>query len=146
MSLVTVSDLDNLVEQIATIKKEIEAMEAAATLKNKELAVLQGKAFNYLRELDREDYKSPFGNLSIKTVYQVKNPQTDEDKKSLFDWMREKGIYEKYAQVHASALKSLFLAEREEYIKQGNDPMLFSLPGMAPATMFETVNFTKSRS
>jgi hypothetical protein len=142
---VTVKDLDQLIADIAAKKAEIEELEAQTSAKNKELAAMQAKAYNYLRELGREDFKSPHGNLAIKQVWSVTNPKTEEDKAALFQWMRERGIYDRYATVHATALKSLFLAERESYVKDGGDPMLFSLPGMEPAKLFETANFTKSR-
>jgi hypothetical protein len=143
---VTVKDLDNLIVEMAKKKAEIEELEAQTTAKNKELTALQAKAFNYLRELGREDFKSPHGNLSMKQIWQVTNPKTEEDKAALFNWMREKGVYQKYATVHATALKSLFLAEREAYIQEGGDPMLFSLPGMEPAKLFETITYTKPRT
>lgn len=142
---VTVKDLDNLVREIAAKRAEIEELETQTTAKNKELASLQAKAHNYLRELGRDDFKSPFGTLAIRQVWQVTNPKTEEEKAALFSWMRERGIYDRYATVHATALKSLFLAEREAYVKDGGDPMLFTLPGMEPAKLFETANFTKPR-
>jgi hypothetical protein len=145
VSSVTVKDLDNLVAEMAKKKAEIEALEEQTTEKNKELAAMQAKAYNYLRELGREDFKSPSGSLSIRQSWSITLPKTPEDKAALFDWMKSKGIYDAYASVHATALKSLFMAERETYIKEGGDPMIFSLPGLTPAKLFETANFTKSR-
>lgn len=143
---VTVKDLDQLIQDIASKKAEIDALSEQTTQKNKELGLLQTKAFNYLRELNRDDFKSPLGTLSIKKVWNVTNPKTEEDKAALFEWMREKGIYDAYATVNANSLKSLYLAEREAYIKEGGDPMLFNIPGMEQAKLFEIAQFTKSRT
>lgn len=142
---VTVKDLDKLVEDIAKKRAEIDELADKTTEKNKEMMALQTKAYNYLRELGREDFKSPVGTLSIKTIWNVTNPKTEEDKAALFDWMRKRGIYDAYASVNAASLKSLYMAEREAYIKGGGDPMLFSMPGMEPAKFYEIAQFTKTR-
>lgn len=142
---VTVEELDQLVQSIATLKQKIDALGEETTARNKELMALQAKAYNYLRELGREDFKSPTGTLSIKTIWNVTNPKTEEDKSALFAWMREKGIYDAYASVNAVSLKSLFMAERDAYLKAGGDPMLFTLPGMEPAKFYQIAQFTKAR-
>jgi hypothetical protein len=141
---VTVKDLDAHVAKIAELRKEIEASEAHTTTLNKQMMQLKAKAVACLRELNREDYKSPFGSISLKPVWTVKMPQEDRDKQNLFDWMREKGIYDKYATVNAASLKSLILAERQAFIDQGGDPLLFSVPGVEPPKMFEDLGFRKA--
>ncbi len=142
---VTVKDLDKLVEEIAAKRVEIDDLAEKTTQKNKEMMALQTKAFHYLRELGRDDYKTPIGTIGIKTIWNVTNPKTEEDKALLFNWMRARGIYDAYATVNAASLKSLVLAEREAYIKSGGDPMLFSVPGVEPPKFFEIAQFTKAR-
>lgn len=140
MGEITVKDLDSLIEQLRIKEEEKDKIEALLTEKNKEISSLELRATEVLKSLEREEYDSPFGKISFEEVFQVKQP-ADENKHLLWDWMKEKGIFERYAQVHATALKSLFKTERNIAIENGEDPITFALPGMEPATIFEKLKF-----
>jgi hypothetical protein len=141
---ITVKDLDELIKQIAEREVEKDALAELVKAKNKEISSLELRATEVLKSLEREEYDCPHGKISFEEVFNVKNP-TDEKKHLLWDWMREKGIFDKYAQVHATSLKSLFKAERNIAIEGGADPLTFALPGMEPATIFEKLNFKPKR-
>jgi hypothetical protein len=90
-----------------------------------------------------ENYKAPGGTVYIKRIWQVKAPATDEDKAKLFDWLRQEGIFDRYATVNSNSLRALYMAEWEEAKKRG-EGLEFSLPGVAPATLFETTETRKA--
>lgn len=138
---VTVAELDALCQELTEREAEKEVIAASLSEKNKEIARLESKAKGYLTELNRRDYVSPSGALSIKTDTTIKMPSTPEEKAKLWAWMREKGIYDAYATVHATSLKSLFLSERTLALEEGGDPITFALPGMEPAKEYESVKF-----
>ncbi len=142
---IEVDALDALIAEIAAKDVEADCIKASLEEKNKEINALKARVVSYLKEANREGYKAPKGTVSISEQWTVVLPKTVELKMELFNWMREQGIYDKYATVHATALKTLFLAEREAAIEAGEDPLTFTIPGMEPATMFEVLRFTKPR-
>lgn len=142
---ISVGDLDNLIKELGAKEKEKDCIEAQLKEKNKEISSLELKVTEILKGLEREDYDSPYGKISFETVFNVRMP-TDEKKHLLWDWMREREIFDRYATVHATALKSLFKAERDAAIENGEDPLTFALPGMDPATIFEKLKFRPKKS
>lgn len=138
---VTVAELNALCNQMKEKKAEIDAKELELTELNKQLGKMKQQASAYLAELGQDKYITPFGELKRIERWQTKNPATEDDKRKLFDWMRERGIYDTYATVNARSLNSLFIKERAIAEAEGQDPMLFTLPGMEPATLFEDVDF-----
>jgi hypothetical protein len=142
---VTVEQLDQLVAEIETLEIAKETKEEEVKELNKQLGALKMKATGYLKELGREEYACPRGKIVIVERWNVKSPATQECKQALFEWMKERGIYDTYATVNAQSLKSLYMAERDAAIKNGEDPVTWALPGMEPANLFEDLKFTRSR-
>lgn len=137
---VTLKEVDDYFKHLAHLEAEKDAISETLKSKNKEIMALEFKLTEILDSLERDEYESPFGKASFVEEFQVKQP-LDEKKHLLWEWMKEKGIFERYAQVHASSLKSLFRAERIVAIENGEDPMTFALPGMEPATIFRKLKF-----
>ncbi len=139
---VTVAQLDELVAKIFEKRKEIEAAELVTSKLNIELAKMKQDCVVYLKELGRENYKSPYGSISVQQKWRVNMPQTDAEKQALFEWMREKGIYDKYATVNSASLNSLWNAEREAAAKRG-ELMEFEIPGLGAGKLFEDLGMRK---
>jgi hypothetical protein len=143
---IEIKDLDFLLEALREKNAVVDELEEQVKEQNKVIARIKGIIGSVLKDLDRADYKGPAGSIKVVSRTQVKMPQTPEEKELLWNWMREKGIYDRYATVHATALKSLFEAELEIAKSDPEfDPVTFALPGMAPATFFEDVRFTQAR-
>lgn len=140
MSDITIKQVDELLQKLAVLETEKDEISAVLTLKNKEISSLEFAITEVLESLGREEYDSPHGTAKIAEDLQVKQP-SDENKHLLWEWMKAKGIFERYAQVHATSLKSLFKAERVIAIDNGEDPMTFALPGMEPATILRRLKF-----
>lgn len=141
---VTVKELDELGKYIFDQVNLIEAMEKLVTEENKKLAAAKCKMVLYLKELGREDYKTDAGSLSISNVWRVNLPQTDEDKAKLFGWLKEKGVFEKYATVHSASLNSLYNAEWDA-AKQRGEGLNFAIPGVPEPKLFEALKTYKAR-
>lgn len=140
---VTVEGLDKLVEQIRDKKDEVQASEEVTKNLNKELVQLQGLAVQYLKDLGRDDYKSPNGSISIEEKWRVSMPANDIEKAKLFDHLRERGIFDKYATVHSQSLNSLWKQDRQAAIDRGE--ISFEMPGVGAGQLFEALKFTKPR-
>lgn len=144
----SVYDLDFLLDRLKQKDAKKKELEKVLKRESKVFARIKSIATAVLKDLEREDYKGPGGSISIKHIMQVKMPQNPEAKSQLWAWMREKQIYDRYATVHATALKSLFdqemkIAEQDQ--GEAFDPITFSLPGMGPATFFDDLKFTPAK-
>lgn len=143
MSEVKVTELDDLCKRWKEKEDEIAVLAEQVKQINKEISGIKASIAGHLAEANRTDYVSPFGKVKTVERWQTKMPGDLERKNELWGWMREKGIYDAYATVHATALNSLFLKERELAVERGEDLLTFALPGMEPATLFEDVKITK---
>lgn len=139
---VTVADLDGLMEEIFESKSAYEKKGREKAVAFNNFVALKAKAVAYLKELKRTDYKSDAGDIRISRKWQVKLPQSSEEKTKLFDWMREKEIFDKYATVNSRSLNSLHKAERESAIERG-EGMVWKMPGIEDATLFEDLTTKK---
>lgn len=140
MTQISVKELDTILEKLGVLEEEKSQIEETLKAKNKEISSVEVRISEVLKSLEREEYDSPHGKVFFKEIFNVKMPE-EERKEELWNWMREKGIYDRYATVNANSLKSLFRAERQVAIDSGEDPLTFALPGMEPATIFEKVEF-----
>lgn len=143
MSEVTVRDLDELTEQLAKKEKLKAELAALVTQVNKEIMILEQKCTLHLKELERTEYSSPYGKVTIKEMWSVNLPDTPTAKKLFFDWLRSREIFDKYATVNSRSLQSLFKVEWEEAKKTGN--MNFSLPGIEAPKLFEKTDFKPNK-
>ncbi len=140
MKAVTVADLDSLIEQLA--KKESESNAHAEITKtiNKELMRLEGQVVAHLKDLGREDYLSPLGKVAIKQKWRVNMPADDHAKRELFQHLREREIFDKYATVNSNSLNALFMRDWEE-AKERGEGVTFSMPGIEAPKLFEALDF-----
>lgn len=132
----TINEFDEVLKSIALQQEKIEVKEAELTELNKELARLEGKATNYLNELGRTEYDSPHGKGIIEQKWRVNLPSTDLEKKDFFEYLREKGIFDKYATVNSNSLNSLYMSEWNNAKKEG-EGMTFNMPGIGAPKLFE---------
>lgn len=144
MSSITVTEFDGLIEKIFALKKEIESDEEKVSEKQKTLDSLKTKVISSLKEQERDSYKSPLGTVTISEKWRVKLPSEDSDKAALFEHLRERGIFAKYATVNANSLNSLYLADWEAAKIVGNG-MEFKMPGIGEPSLFETLHITKGK-
>ena len=141
---ITVEMMDELVASLVAKKKEIEAAELVVTGLNKEKARIEQKCANYLKALGREEggYQAPNATVFITRRWSVTLPQTDKDKHALFEWMKEKQVFDKYATVNWQSLNSLYMAEWEAAKREGRG-IEFSMPGIGERTLFESLSTRK---
>lgn len=138
----TVKELDELVKAIFDQKAKIEEMEKLVSKENVLLSKMEAKASFFLDELEREIYQSPFGTISVKQEWRFNLPQTDEDKMAFFDYLRGKGLYDKYATVHSAAYNAFCKAEWEIAKAEGRG-MEFKLPGVPEPKLYKKLGTRK---
>lgn len=138
----TIQDMDTLVKKMFELRAQIEERDSITSEMNKELAAMQAKAVTALKALERDSYKSEAGTVSIVHKWRVSVPATDEAKKELFYYMKEKGLLYRYATVNSNSLNSFFMAEWEAAQGRG-EGMDFKMPGIADPKLHETVAMRK---
>lgn len=133
---ITVEGLNKLCEELA--KKEKTKLSHEETLKNtnKEIARLEGQIVGYLEELGQEEFLSPLGKVKIDLKWRVNMPAGDLEKKALFEHLRERGIFDKYATVNSNSLNSLFMKDWEA-AKERGEGLEFNMPGIAAPKLFK---------
>ena len=140
----TVAELDQLVADMFALKAEIELDEEKVSEKKKKLEGMKTQAVTALKEHERDSYKTKNGTIGISEKWSVTLPQTEDDKKALFNYFKSKGneVLWRYATVNSNALQSFFLAEWEA-AKERGEGMGFTLPGLKEPTLFESLRMTK---
>lgn len=141
---ITVKNLDDLVKSIFDADKLIDEAQAVVSDLNKKLAVLKARGVRYLKALEKEDYKSEFGNIKISQKWRVNLPQTPEDKLAFFEYLRTQGLFDKFATVNSMTLNSYYMSEWEAAQKNGKG-ISFSIPGIGERKMFEDLGIRKSK-
>lgn len=144
---ITVADLDALIIlYFDTLQIDKVRAEAALSVVNKAILSIEAKLVTSLKALNRKEYKHSRGTVKISNKWRVNGPQTDADKAALFDWLKERGIYDKYATVNVASLNSLYMAEWEALKKTDPEAALcFSMPGIGERKLFETISKNKGK-
>lgn len=135
-------DLDKISDQILRLDEEIDALETQLKQKRELYKVacdLMLKAFDLL---SIQNIKMR-GKLFYKTENtSVKIPRTLEDKEKLFNFLREKGLFEQIVSVNSQTLNSLYKSLAEEALQQGN--LDFKIPGVEEPTIYTTLKLKKA--
>jgi hypothetical protein len=140
MSSVTVADLDKLVQELASLETQKDAQAEITKQINKEIQGVEGRIVAHLKDLGREDYLSPLGKLSIREKWRVNMPVDDLAKRALFDHLRSRDIFDRYATVNSNSLNALFMRDWEE-AKEKGEGMTFNMPGIGAPTLYESLDF-----
>lgn len=138
-----IKELGDLIAAMVEQRKKIEELEKPVTEANKTLAAMEQKAASYLEELGWESFKSPFGTISVKDEWRFALPQTDEDKLAFFNYLRERGVYDKYATVHSTAYNSFCKAEWDVAKSEGRG-FDFKLPGVPEPKLYRKLSLRKA--
>lgn len=139
MSDVTVRELDVLVEDLKGLELAKDAAAKVTTELNKKIAQVEGRIVHYLKDLDRDQYDSPHGKLTIRPKWRVNLPK-GQNKLEFFEYLRERGIFEEYATVNSNSLNALYMADWQDAQKRG-EGMTFTMPGIDAPTLFESLDF-----
>lgn len=140
MPAVTVEDLDKLIEELALKEAQGEAQSKIMVELNKQIAQLEGRVVAHLKDLNREDYLSPLGKVRIVQKWRVNMPAGDLAKKALFEHLREREIFDKYATVNSNLLNALFMRDWEA-AKERGEGLEFNMPGIDAPKLFEALDF-----
>ena len=137
---ITVAELDEHIKKIGDKELEIAAQKEVLTGLNKELATLEMRCVDYLKDLGRDEYDGPSGKVSISQKWTVNLPADDVEKKKFRVYLEELDIFDGYWSVHAARLNAYYKREWE-IAKEKGEGLTFSLPGIGPPQLFEDLKF-----
>ena len=139
---VTVQELDNLIAEIAKLREVTDTKKTELSQLNKELESMEFKAVAYLKELGRKSYKTDNGMITRVEKWRVNIPATPEAKNALFNYFKERDLFDKYATVNSNSLNSYFMEEWEN-AKQRGEGMDFNIPGVDAPKLTEIISFRR---
>ena len=116
---VTVTELQGLCKLLLSKKEDHERALEAAKKTSEAVVELEQRILKYMKEYGLPMFEGPFGRASVKNYSTVAQPATHEDRKSFFDYLKEKGIYEEMISVNSRTLNSWVNREIEAREKNG---------------------------
>lgn len=135
---ISIKCIDELIEDACELKNCVSDLKELSVSLNKTIMRMESKAGGYLKALGREDYVSPTGNIEIVKDWHVNMPKDDDDKKILFEWMKEREIFDRYATVNSKSLNALYKKALTAACKKDPEAIvLFTLPGVPESTLNE---------
>lgn len=105
-----------------------------------ELDKLDARILEELESTGKSSYKSNCGTVMRSRTYSVRVPVTDEAKRQFFGWLESKGpeVYWRYTTVNSQSLNSLYKAEREIAVEEGD--VDWTIPGLEAPTLRVTLS------
>lgn len=134
-------ELADLTKEAASLKKEIDAIEVQLKAKKTKLSEYQGQLLKVFEAADLDKISSHGFTFYIERRSSVKTPKTLEDKKRLFDYLDEKGIFMEFASVNSQSLNKLYKTLEKEALDTGE--IDFRIPGVDEPTEFEQIKMRR---
>lgn len=123
------SQFDNLCEEIFQQRARIAKLEEELDPEKKRLDELERKMLLIMEETDRDKiHVKGHGTLYIMNRFTVQTPKSLEDKRALFHYLSDKGIFDEMVSVNSQTLNSFYKTEMEQAIAEGN--VDFKIPGV----------------
>lgn len=123
----SIKELDNLCDNAAEIRFEIEQMEELVKTRREKLEEINYKILNLLEVHDKTNWKTSKADFEVRERLSFKTPKTDEDKQKLFPWLQNKGIFWSMVNINSQTLNALCKSEIENCKQTGQE---FKIPGI----------------
>lgn len=141
MSAVTVEELKNLVKEIFDKKVICEALDLELTAHNKELARLEQKCIEYLKDLNLDTFDSPFGKVTPVESASFTVPKTPKEREDFFQYLKSENLFDGMVTVNYQTLngwaKQWYAAAKER------GDLTASIPGIGAPTIAYRLHKTK---
>lgn len=133
--------LESLANDIISTRAEKEHYqaltdEAAARLKTLELRMVQG-----LESLGVESVSVCGYTFYLYPIFSASLPDSEEDRKAFFDYIKERGLFESMITVHKKKLSKWYQSELNNALEQGD--IDFSVPGISDVSSYVNLGMRK---
>ena len=143
MDQVTVTQLDSLGRDIASLREKVEAMEALVSAERTVLELMKSKMIAYLDHFGKKSYPVPgAGTFTVVEKLSYTVPKEEPSKIAFLKWLRSKGegVYLNTVTVNHNTLNALCNQEFELAAQEGRT---FEIPGLGEAKKYETLSMRK---
>ena len=138
---VTMGEFDTLGLQLIDVDEEIKGLEAQLKTLQEKKRDISERIIHVLKEYDKTNYQIGGKKLILSQRATVPTPKTEEEKRALFAWLEEKGIYWQYASVNSQSLNALYKAERDAAVERQD--LDFKIPGVGEENIQWTLSIRK---
>ncbi len=133
---VTVKELEAMCDEGHGLNIEISKLEdQISTLKEKKNECM-AKVRQYLEYYGKSNYASALGSVEIRDEISFKIPQTEEDKRLFFEYLKEIKAYDAMISVNSRTLNS-FCKEQNEIAKEENKEL--KIPGIGKPEEYKKI-------
>ncbi len=129
-------------EAMAKLKTEITNLETDLKLKEGEFAAAGESLQKIMEAAGVDSFKSHGFTFFLEERTSVKTPKTVEDKRALFEFLKEKEIFDEIASVNSQTLNALYRSLSEEAASNG--VLEFKMPGVEAPTVYTNLKMRKS--
>lgn len=142
---ISVKELDDVISNMALAKERYEEAKRVSNEKYAEYEELRRKVLVHLETLNKKSYKvDGIGTVGVKTELKVRYPETLDQRKEFFEWMKSQGedlLLTKFS-VNYQTLNSMYNEEFERAAEEGRAAE-FKIPGISDPVSENTLTFRR---
>lgn len=136
------TQFDGICKQFFDQRATVQGIKDKLKEEQEKLDVLESQLLHIMEETNREKVHVA-GHGLIYTVdrFTVQTPKSLDDKKRLFKYLTDKGIFFEMASVNSQTLNSFYKTEMEQAVSEGN--VDFKIPGVGDPSHIRTLSVRK---
>jgi hypothetical protein len=140
----TIQEFEAMCEKIAAQRAVVAEHEELLEEQKQICKKLEAEAMQALESEGLKSYKGKKGAVTQEVRLSVKIPQSDEDRESFFNYLRERDIYNAMISVNSTTLNSWY-AKEFELAKDAGRGLGFKVPGIGEPTYTKKLKFSKGK-
>ncbi len=141
---ISIPEFDQIVEAVLAKRSEIEEIQNKLKEETAVLEKMNLKVLAYLKQLNRDSYKTPKGSVGIQRRTSVTMPKDPEAREKFFSYLKQTNQYNELITVNSQTLNAWYKAEREQAEREQR-ALGFEIPGLGQPSTFETIRVTKGK-
>lgn len=133
--------LPAMLAEAAELKRSIAELEEEVKRKKEVFSALSEKIVATLEASEVDSMRAHGFLFYIERRSSVTTPKTLEEKRELFDYLRQQNIFDEMVSVNSQTLNSLYKQLEAEALERGE--LEFKLPGVAEPTTYTTLKMKR---
>lgn len=137
-SEITISEMDNAVDSLSELKKQVSFLQGEIDAKNYQIREIEEKLMSYLEYFGKDKYVAKNCTIDIREHTSVRIPATEEQKEEFFNYLRSQSedLYRRMATVNSRSLNSYYKQELDIARDEGRE---LSIPGLDPHKIYKKI-------
>lgn len=139
----TLDDLNALCTAIASQRKVVDEIAATKSEAQAKLDELEMKLVETLEAHGKTTEHNAAGRFTVVTEMKYRQPETEDSKDALYNYLKERGEFDRLASINYNTLNSWAKVENEAARDRGDFD--FSIPGLGAPTIRKILRVTKPK-